>query len=83
MSEDEKYMARCLQLAQNGFSHATPNPMVGAVIVHNHRIIGEGYHIRCGEGHAEVNAIRYYKSHACTSASNLAHIMGKHLLVPI
>jgi len=58
MSEDEKYMARCLQLAENGLFHAAPNPMVGAVIVHNHRIIGEGFHIRCGEAHAEVNAIR-------------------------
>lgn len=61
MSEDEKYMFRCLQLAKNGYSHAAPNPMVGAVIVHNHRIIGEGYHIRCGEAHAEVNAIRSVK----------------------
>ncbi len=61
MNEDEKYMSRCLQLAKNGYSHAAPNPMVGAVIVHHHRIIGEGYHIRCGEAHAEVNAIRSVK----------------------
>ena len=53
---DEKYMWRCLQLARNGMNNAKPNPMVGAVIVHNDRIIGEGYHIRCGEAHAEVNA---------------------------
>lgn len=57
MNEDEKYMRRCLQLAQCGKCHAAPNPMVGAVIVANGRIIGEGYHIRCGEAHAEVNAI--------------------------
>ena len=56
MSEDEKYMQRCLQLAANGIQGARPNPMVGAVIVTNGRIIGEGYHVRCGEGHAEVNA---------------------------
>ena len=56
MSEDEKYMQRCLQLAANGIQGARPNPMVGAVIVANGRIIGEGYHVRCGEGHAEVNA---------------------------
>ena len=56
MSEDEKYMRRCLQLAANGIQGARPNPMVGAVIVANGRIIGEGYHVRCGEGHAEVNA---------------------------
>ena len=53
---DEKYMRRCLQLAANGRQNAKPNPMVGAVIVCDGRIIGEGYHIRCGEGHAEVNA---------------------------
>ena len=53
---DEKYMQRCLQLAANGIQGARPNPMVGAVIVTNGRIIGEGYHVRCGEGHAEVNA---------------------------
>ena len=49
-------MARCIQLAMNGWRYSQPNPMVGAVIVHDGRIIGEGYHIRCGEGHAEVNA---------------------------
>ena len=54
---DEMYMRRCLQLATNGKLLAKPNPMVGAVIVSNEgRIIGEGYHIRCGEEHAEVNA---------------------------
>ena len=58
MTEDEKYMARCIQLARCGRNHAAPNPMVGAVIVCNGRIIGEGYHIRCGEAHAEVNAVR-------------------------
>jgi len=56
MSTDERYMRRCIQLAENGRQNAQPNPMVGAVIVHNGRIIGEGYHVRCGEGHAEVNA---------------------------
>lgn len=49
-------MHRCLQLAQNGQQNAKPNPMVGAVIVAQGRIIGEGYHVRCGQGHAEVNA---------------------------
>ena len=56
MGVDEKYMQRCIQLAANGIQGARPNPMVGAVIVVNGRIIGEGYHVRCGEGHAEVNA---------------------------
>ena len=57
MTDDQKYMRRCIQLAKNGRQNAKPNPMVGAVIVSNDgRIIGEGYHVRCGEGHAEVNA---------------------------
>lgn len=61
MREEEKYMARCLQLAKNGVGSVSPNPMVGAVIVCDGRIIGEGYHIRCGEAHAEVNAIASVK----------------------
>lgn len=56
LKTDEVYMSRCIQLAKNGMQNSQPNPMVGAVIVHNDRIIGEGYHVRCGEGHAEVNA---------------------------
>ena len=66
---DEKYMRRCLQLAANGIQGARPNPMVGAVIVahrpsaisHQPSIIGEGYHVRCGQGHAEVNAFAAVK----------------------
>jgi len=55
---DEKYMRRALSLARNGMGYASPNPMVGAVIVSpDSRIIGEGWHRRCGEGHAEVNAV--------------------------
>ena len=66
ITEDEKYMRRCLQLAQNGQQGARPNPMVGAVIVSAQedggRIIGEGYHVRCGQGHAEVNAFASVKA---------------------
>ena len=58
MESDEKYMRRALQLASNGLLDASPNPMVGAVIVApDGRIIGEGWHRKCGEGHAEVNAV--------------------------
>lgn len=57
MSVDEKYMARCIQLARNGEAGAPPNPMVGAVIVARGRVIGEGWHRQCGGPHAEVNAI--------------------------
>jgi diaminohydroxyphosphoribosylaminopyrimidine deaminase/5-amino-6-(5-phosphoribosylamino)uracil reductase len=57
MQVEEKYMARCMELAGYGRSSVAPNPMVGAVIVRRGRIIGEGYHRRYGEAHAEVNAI--------------------------
>jgi len=52
-------MQRCLQLAKLGAGNVAPNPMVGAVLVHNNRIIGEGYHQRYGEAHAEVNCINH------------------------
>lgn len=58
---DELYMHRCLQLARCGTGSTSPNPMVGAVIVCDGRIIGEGYHVRAGEPHAEVNAVRSVK----------------------
>ena len=60
-AEDKMYMKRCLQLARCGNGSTSPNPMVGAVIVHDGRIIGEGYHIRAGEPHAEVNAVNSVK----------------------
>lgn len=57
MQKDEKYMQRCIDLAQLGEGNVAPNPMVGAVIVLNDCIIGEGYHQKYGEAHAEVNAV--------------------------
>lgn len=51
------YMRRCLELAALGISNVSPNPMVGAVVVHQNKIIGEGYHEQYGQAHAEVNAI--------------------------
>ncbi|HTR80703.1 MAG TPA: bifunctional diaminohydroxyphosphoribosylaminopyrimidine deaminase/5-amino-6-(5-phosphoribosylamino)uracil reductase RibD [Bacteroidota bacterium] len=56
--KDEKLMMECLRLAQKGGSAVSPNPCVGAVIVHKGRVIGTGYHRKFGEAHAEVNAIR-------------------------
>ena len=53
----EPYMRRCLQLAQLGAGCVAPNPLVGAVLVHHERIIGEGYHHQYGESHAEVHCI--------------------------
>lgn len=55
-------MYRCLQLASNGKGFVSPNPMVGAVVVHDNKIIGEGYHRQYGESHAEVNAINSVKN---------------------
>lgn len=55
--EHRDYMQRCLQLAANGLGQTAPNPMVGCVIVHDGKIIGEGWHHRYGEAHAEINAI--------------------------
>ena len=58
MIVEEKYMRRALQLARLGAGHTSPNPMVGAVIVGpGGEIIGEGWHRKCGEAHAEVNAV--------------------------
>ncbi len=54
---DEIFMRRCIELAKCGFGTASPNPMVGAVIVCDGKIIGEGWHRKCGEAHAEVNAV--------------------------
>ncbi len=54
---EQDYMKRAIELAKKGEGWTNPNPMVGAVIVKDGRIIGEGYHARCGELHAERNAI--------------------------
>ena len=75
---DILYMRRCLQLALNGMRNAKPNPMVGAVIVSGTgRIIGEGYHVRCGEGHAEVNAF------ASVSSGDEALLKGATMYVSL
>ncbi len=57
MSTDEKYMKRCLELAGMASGNTAPNPMVGSVIVHDNKIIGEGYHRFYGGAHAETIAI--------------------------
>ncbi len=57
MVQHEKYMQRCIELAELGIGYVSPNPMVGAVVVSGDKIIGEGYHHKYGEAHAEVNAI--------------------------
>ena len=55
---DEKYMQRAIELAKKGCGFVAPNPMVGAVIVKDKRVIGEGYHARYGDLHAERNALK-------------------------
>jgi diaminohydroxyphosphoribosylaminopyrimidine deaminase/5-amino-6-(5-phosphoribosylamino)uracil reductase len=67
----EFYINRCLELAKNGLGTTYPNPMVGCVIVHNHTIIGEGWHQKSGEAHAEVKAINSVKEKALLSKSTL------------
>ena len=61
MNKQEKYIRRCIELARNGFGSTYPNPMVGSVIVYQDKIIGEGWHKKAGEPHAEVNAVRSVK----------------------
>lgn len=68
---DRMYMQRCLELAMNGIGNVAPNPMVGAVIVHNNKIIGEGFHAHYGEAHAEVNAINSVKDKSLLKDSTM------------
>ncbi len=68
---DEFYMQKCIDLAILGIGQVSPNPMVGCVIVHQNKIIGEGYHQKFGEAHAEVNAINNVLAKFGTDAPNL------------
>lgn len=68
---EEKYMQRCLRLARKGAGNVAPNPMVGSVIVHKGKIIGEGYHRQYGEAHAEVNAINSVKNKKLLNESTI------------
>ncbi len=71
MNSDDHFMQRCLQLAEKGFGQTEPNPYVGAVIVHQGSIIGEGFHERFGGPHAEVNAIRAVADKALLKESTI------------
>lgn len=57
MNQHELYMQQCIELAQKGAGSVSPNPMVGCVIVHGGKVIGQGFHEKHGQAHAEVNAI--------------------------
>ena len=71
MSSAEKYMLRCIELAKIGLPNAIPNPSVGCVIVHDNRIIGEGYTSPFGGNHAEVNAINSVEDESLLPESTL------------
>ena len=71
MASDELYMQRALELAENGRGKVSPNPMVGCVIVHEDKIIGEGYHQEFGKAHAEVNAVNSVKNPGLLSHSTV------------
>lgn len=71
MNIHQKYIKRCIQLAKNGFGTTYPNPMVGSVIVYNNEIIGEGWHRKSGEPHAEVNAINSVKNKSLLSKATI------------
>ncbi len=68
---EEKFMVRAIELARLGMGQVAPNPMVGCVIVHNGLIIGEGYHRKYGEAHAEVNAVRSVKNRSLLAESTM------------
>ncbi len=57
MNNDEQFMEKCIELALKGIGSVSPNPLVGSVIVEDGKIIGQGYHKKYGEAHAEVNAV--------------------------
>lgn len=71
MTFSESIMSRCIELAKLGAGNVSTNPMVGAVVVHNGKIIGEGYHRKCGEAHAEVNAINSVKNQELLKESEI------------
>lgn len=61
---DHRYMAQALKLAQKGLYTTDPNPRVGCVIVRNDHVVGEGFHLRAGEPHAEIHALNAAGEHA-------------------
>ena len=71
MKADEIYIKRCIELAKNGLGTTYPNPMVGSVIVYNNEIIGEGWHRKSGEPHAEVNAINSVKDNSLLAKATI------------
>ena len=73
MNQDEMFMQRCFDLARLGLGYTSPNPTVGAVLVYDGQIIGEGFHQRYGSAHAEVNAVN-------SVPESLRHLISKSIL---
>lgn len=71
MNPDEIYIQRCIQLAKKALGNTYPNPLVGAVIVHDGKIIGEGFHQKAGENHAEINTINSVKDQSLLPESTI------------
>lgn len=71
LNQDERYMQRCLEIACRGQGKVSPNPMVGCVITHQGKIIGEGWHQQYGQAHAEVNAIQSVENKALLPESTV------------
>lgn len=71
MQKHKSYIKRCLHIAKNGLGTTRPNPMVGALVVYNDKIIGEGFTSAYGGNHAEVNAINSVKDKTLLSQSTL------------
>ncbi|WP_066441010.1 bifunctional diaminohydroxyphosphoribosylaminopyrimidine deaminase/5-amino-6-(5-phosphoribosylamino)uracil reductase RibD [Chryseobacterium sp. CCH4-E10] len=69
--KDEFYIKRCIELASKALGKTYPNPLVGSVIVYNDQIIGEGYHHKAGENHAEINAINSVHDKSLISESTI------------
>jgi diaminohydroxyphosphoribosylaminopyrimidine deaminase / 5-amino-6-(5-phosphoribosylamino)uracil reductase len=71
MKSDESFISRCFELALNGIGSVSPNPLVGCVITNNGNIIGEGWHRKYGEAHAEVNAVQSVSDKTLLSSSTV------------
>ena len=93
-SEDEKYMVLAMELAKKGYGYTAPNPVVGAVIVKNGCIIGQGYHEKYGEPHAERNALAsctqspegatiYVTLEPCCHHGKLSTLLFNHEIVQV
>lgn len=74
MLNDTSHMARAIELAQRGLYSTMPNPRVGCVLVRNGEVVGEGWHVRAGEGHAEVNALADAKKRGQQVAGSTAYV---------